>query len=193
MLLTTASQYFCSGGTGGDTPDQIIAADVAAVTQFLLGNNAYMFLSGIPGEDRFGTAPIRNAYFGLGSTALTSSLSNVPTFVHQSQYPNQQHVLDSEWGAIGNVRFLVSSIGSVSPAASANAKDVYNTFVVGRESYGVIAQDGATAQFIYRPAQYSDPLAQNVTIGYKFAQAIRILNDEWVINMRSTIPAVVVI
>ncbi len=188
MLLTTTSVYNCTGGNSADVPTQLSASDVAAVTQLLLGQNAYMFLSGIEGKDKFGTAPVRNAYFGLSHTDLTSVLSDIASFVHQSQYPSQQNVLDSEWGAVGNVRFLVSSIGAISLNTSMLGANVYSTFVVGRESYGIISQDGATAQFIYRPAQYSDPLAQNVTIGYKFAQASRILNDQWLVNMRSTLP-----
>jgi hypothetical protein len=36
----------------------------------LRGNNAYSFLTGVEGEDRFGTAPVRDAYFGLGHTDL---------------------------------------------------------------------------------------------------------------------------
>ena len=189
MLLTTSSIYDCTGGSNGDVPTDLTAQDISQVTQKLLGENAYMFLSGIEGKDKFGTAPVRNAYFGLAHTNLTTDLSDISSFIHQSQYPSQQNVLDSEWGAVGNVRFLVSSIGAVQPVSSrVRGADVYCTFVVGREAYGVIAQDGATAQFIYRPAQYSDPLAQNVTIGYKFAQAQRILNDEWLVNMRSTLP-----
>jgi len=189
MLLGTTSVYDCTGGSNGDVPSDLTSSDVANVTKKLLGNNAYMFLSGITGDLKFGTAPVRNAYFGLAHTDLTTDLSDISTFIHQSQYPSQQNVLDSEWGAVGNVRFLVSSIGAIVPTSSrVFGADVYCTFVVGREAYGVIAQDGATAQFIYRPAQYSDPLAQNVTIGYKFAQATRILNDEWLVNMRSTLP-----
>ncbi len=187
MLVSTPSMINCSGGTNGDNPTQMTQEDVATVTARLLGNNAYMFTSGIEGANKFGTAPVRNAYFALTNTNLTTILNDMPGFINQCNYPSQQNVLDSEWGSVGNVRFLVSSIGSISPNASFNGKDVYNTFVVGKEAYACIAQDGATAQFIYRPAQYSGALAQNVTIGYKFAQVPRILNDQWISNLRSTI------
>jgi hypothetical protein len=33
-------------------------------------NNAYKFMSGIEGMDRFGTGPVRSAYFMLSSTEL---------------------------------------------------------------------------------------------------------------------------
>jgi hypothetical protein len=35
-------------------------------------NNAYKFMSGIEGMDRFGTGPVRSAYFMLSSTELQS-------------------------------------------------------------------------------------------------------------------------
>jgi len=108
-------------------------------------------------------------------------------FIHNAQYPNRGPVLPSEWGSIGNLRFLVSSIGSVTATASNLGADVYNIFCVGMEAYGVVEQDGYSAQFIYRPAQFDGPLAQNVSLGYKFAQVPRILNDAWVINLRATL------
>ncbi len=187
MLASTAAQINCVGGVNGDVPTEITRADVDLIVRTLLSSDAHMFLSGIEGEDKFGTAPVRNAYFALTNTDLTADLSNIDGFIHQSQYPSQQNILDSEWGAVGNLRFLVSSIGSSALNASANANTVYNIFCVAKEAYACVEQDGASAQFIYRPAVYSGPLAQNVTVGYKFAEVPRILNDAWVSNLRCTL------
>lgn len=189
MLASTASQLNCVNGNNGDVPTELTRQDINIVVNALLGADGYMFLSGIEGENKIGTAPIRNAYFALASTDLTQDLSSVTGFIHQSEYPSQQSVLDSEWGAVGNLRFLVSSIGSQSANASANGGTVYNIFCVAREAYACVEQDGASAQFIYRPAVYSGPLAQNVTVGYKFAEVPRILNDAWVSNLRCTLAA----
>jgi N4-gp56 family major capsid protein len=186
-MLSTASAISCTNGANGQVPTNITQADISNVTSVLLGNNGYMFTSGIEGEDKFGTAPVRNAYFALSSTDLTKDLNNVNGFISQSNYPNQMKVLDSEWGAVDNVRFLVSSIGSKTPGASSAGRTVYNNFIVAKEAVGYIDQDGATAQFIYRPAQYTGPLAQNVTVGYKFACAPRVLNDEWIKNLQCTL------
>lgn len=97
------------------------------------------------------------------------------------------NALRSEWGAIGNVRFLVSSIGSAIPNASNLGNTVYNIFVVGMEAYACIEQDGYSASFLYRPPIYDGPLALNASVGYKFAQVPRILNDQWIINLRATL------
>lgn len=47
-----------------------------------------------------------------------------------------------------NLRFLVSSIGSVFANASALGANIYNIFCVGMEAYACIEQDGYSASFI---------------------------------------------
>ena len=96
--------------------------------------------------------------------------------------------LTAEWGSVSNVRCMVSSLGSISPNASGLGADVYNCFVTGREAYACIDLDGASAEFIYRPLGYGDdPLLQRQSAGFKFAEAQRILNDAWIINLRATL------
>ena len=186
MLAGTASFINCTGGTNADTPTEISRYDVDEVVRTLLDNNAYTILDHIEGENKFGTAPVRDAYFAMGSTQLTGDLDNVTGFIHKNQYPSPMNALRAEWGAIGNLRFLVSSIGSISANASANNANVFNIFCVGMEAYACIEQDGYSASFIYRPPIYDGPLALNASVGYKFAECPRITNDAWVLNLRAT-------
>ncbi len=186
MLASTASFLNCVGGTNGDTPTEISRSDVDIVVRTLLNNDAYTIMDNIEGEDKFGTAPVRDAYFALCSTQLTGNLDSVAGFIHKNQYPAPMNALRSEWGAIGNLRFLISSIGSTSPTASSLAANVFNIFCVGMEAYACIEQDGYSASFIYRPPIYDGPLALNASVGYKFAEVPRITNDLWVINLRAT-------
>lgn len=188
MLASTASFINCTGGTNGDNPTEITRSDVDTVVRTLRGNNAYSFLSGVQGEDRFGTAPVRDAYFALGHTDLIGQLDNVQGFIQKWNYPNQQSTLDAEWGNVANLRFLLSSIGSTTPNASLLGNTVYNIFCVGREAIAAIEQDGYSASFIYLPPQIAGgPLALNASVGYKFAEVPRILNDTWVFNLRCTL------
>lgn len=187
MLAGTASFINCTGGVDGDIPTEITRSDVDTVVRALLNNNAYTIMDNIEGEDKFGTAPVRDAYFALCSTQLIGNLDNVNGFIQKNQYPAPMNALRSEWGAIGNLRFLVSSVGSVSPKASSMGADVYNIFCVGMEAYACINQDGYSASFIYRPPIYDGPLALNASCGWKFAEVPRITNDQWVINLRATL------
>lgn len=187
MLASTASFINCTNGTNADVPTEITRADIDIVVRTLRGNNAYSFLTGIEGEDRFGTAPVRDAYFGLGHTDMIGQLDAVAGFIQKWNYPQQSSTLDAEWGTVANVRFLLSSVGSITPNASMNGNDVYNNFICGRESFASIEQDGYSAQFIYRPPIYDSPLALNASVGYKFAEVPRITNDTWVFNLRCTL------
>ena len=170
-----------------DNPTNLTRSDVDDVVRALLGNNAYTILDNIEGDDKFGTAPVRDAYFALCHTDLTKDMDSVDGFIQKNQYPAPMNALRSEWGAIGNLRFLISSIGSITASASNLGADVYNIFCVGMEAYACIEQDGYSASFIYLPPQYSGPLAMNASVGYKFAEVPRILNDLWVLNLRCTL------
>jgi N4-gp56 family major capsid protein len=189
MLASTASFINCVGGFNGDVPTEMSRFDVDAAVTTLLGANAYTIMDEIQGENKFGTGPVRRSYFGLTHTDMAGSLGldNVAGFIHAANYPNNRNVLDSEWGSIGSVRFLVSSISPVALNASSAAANVYSNFIIGMQSYGIVNQDGYTSTFVYRPAIYSGPLAQNVTVGWKSAMVPRIFNDQWLLNLRCTL------
>ena len=187
MLAATAGFINCTGGVNGDNPTEITRSDVDTVVRSLLNNNAYTIMDNIEGEDKFGTAPVRDAYFALCSTNLTGDLDTVAGFIQKNQYPSPMNALRSEWGSIGNLRFLISSIGSITANASALGQNVYNIFCVGMEAYACIEQDGYSASFIYRPPIYDGPLALNASVGYKFAEVPKITNDLWVVNLRATL------
>jgi len=133
------------------------------------------------------TGPVRDAYLALAHTNLSKDLNAITGFISKWNYPNDNRVLRSEWGTVNNVRFMLSSVASISPNASALGNDVYNVFVQGMESLACVEQDNFSARFLYRPPVFSDPLFQNVTIGYVFAEVPRILNDLWITNMRCTL------
>lgn len=187
MLAATAGFINCTGGVNGDNPTEITRTDVDEVVRTLLNNDAYTVLDNMEGEDKFGTAPVRDAYFALCSTQLTGNLDATAGFIHKNQYPSPMNALRTEWGSIGNLRFLVSSIGSITPTSSNLGADVHNIFCVGMEAYACIEQDQYSASFVYLPPHIAGgPLALNASVGYKFAEVPRITNDLWVINLRAT-------
>ena len=188
MLLATASFVNCVGGTNGDNPTEIARSDVDAIIATLQGNNAEFLSEMIEGENKFGTGPVRDAYFAMGSTSLIGQLENVQGFIAKAQYPDTKNTLPSEWGTISNVRFFLSSRASVTPTASLLGADIYNIFVTGQEAYTTIELNGATAQFIYHPPGWGDdPCELRQTCGYRFAYATTITNDAWVFNVRTTL------
>lgn len=187
MMTATAFSIDCVGGANGDSPTEITESDISIVIARLAGNDAHSILDSIEGANKFGTAPIAAAYFGLCHSDLTIDLRTVSGFTMTENYPNQNGVLRSEFGAAQNIRFLYSSIGSRSLAASAASATVYNILITGMDAIACVEQDGASAKFIYRDPLFDSPLALNATVGYKFAQVPVILNDEWIAKLRATL------
>ncbi len=148
--------------------------------------NAFKFLSGKQGEDRFGTSPIRSAFFLLDSTIIQPTFDAMDKFTSSWNYPNQNDVIYSEYGAVLNFRIFTSSESAVQIASSMNGNDVYNNMAIARESYAHIDQDGYSSQLLYRPPIFSGPLALNGTLGVKFAQSQAILQEIWLRNVRCT-------
>ncbi len=189
FLLSAASVYNCRGGLNGDNPTELTVLDISAVASALDTNNAFKFLSGKQGEDRFGSAPIRSAYFFLTSTEVQPTFDAIQQFTSSWNYPNQNDVIYSEYGALLNARIFTSSESAVQRTSSMNGADVFNNMMVARESYAHIDQDGFSSQLIYRPPIYSGPLALNGTLGVKYAQAQAILQETWLRNVRCTLAA----
>lgn len=188
MLQSTASVLNCVGGFNGDNPTELARSDIDTVTRTLVGADCRKVSGMLQGENRFGTAPVREAYFAMMHTDLINDLEAVNGFLSVAQYPNQSGILSAEWGSVGNVRFLASSQGSKEENASALGDDMYNIFITGEESYACIDLEDANAEFIYRPLGFGDdPLLQRQTAGFKFAYASQITNDAWNINLRTTL------
>ena len=145
-------------------------------------------MSGIEGEDRFGTGPIRSSYFMLSSTELQTDFDSLvgSGVINNWNYPNNTYALPSEWGSVFNLRILTSSEAPVARAVSANGQDVYYNTVLGKQAITHINQDGYSMNLIYRDPYYSGMLAQNATLAVKFAQAQAITQDTAIRNLLST-------
>lgn len=186
-LMSSASIYNCTAGTNGDLPSNISVPDCDNVTEMLYTNNAWFVGSRQRGEDRFGTGPLAESYIAMAHSAVLKDLNSLAGFLKKSAYPNPESTLSSEWGAINNIRFLLSSEAASRPFASALGSTVYPIAVTGLEAYSVIEQDNYSSRFIYRPPEYNDPLLQSFTVGYTTAQGSRIINDLWIIVMNVTL------
>lgn len=186
FLLSAASVYNCRGGVDGDNPTEITVRDLSNVAASLDTANAFKFLTGKLGEDRFGSSPIRSAYFLLCSTELQPSFDAMDKFTSSWNYPNQNDTIESEYGAVLNFRIFTSSESAVQRASSMNGNDVFNNMAVARQAYAHIDQDGYSSQLLYRPPIFSGPLALNGTLGVKFAQTQAILQETWLRNVRCT-------
>jgi N4-gp56 family major capsid protein len=183
VLASTASVTACTHGVNAGTPTELTYDDIQGVVRNLLSASAKMFTPTIQGANKFGTAPVRKAFWAMGHTDLILDLENIDEFIPVSSYPSQDGIANSEWGSVGNVRFVLSPLGYESAGT-------YSTFVVGQEAYGITQLNEGMASSIYKPLGHGDdPLDQRATVGWKSFMASRILNDNWLINLQSTLGA----
>lgn len=187
-IVSAASQINAGGGSNGDNPTNLGVSDFSLVATTLDTNNAYKFMSGIEGDLKFGTGPIRSAYFMLASTELQSDFDSLTGagFFNIWNYPNNSSALPAEYGSVFNIRILTSSEAPVARGSSAKGNDVYYNAVVGKQAVTHINQDGYSMNLIYRDPYYSGMLAQNATIAVKFAQAQAITQDTAIRNLLCT-------
>lgn len=145
-------------------------------------------MSGIEGENRFGTAPVKSAYFMLSSTELQPDFDALTGsgFKDVWSYPSNTSCLPTEYGSCFNIRILTSSEAPVARQASANSQDVYYNAVCGKQAVTHIGQDGASMSLIYRDPMYSGMLAQNATLAVKFWQSQAITQDTAIRNLLCT-------
>lgn len=185
VLASTSSVLQCSNGINGSTPTELTKADIDAATKTLLGNDAEMISSVVKGTDAYATAPVRPAFFAYMDTDLLDDLEAVANFTSSSNYASMQTVLDAEWGSTGNVRWLYTSVGSVSSATPA----VYNNFIIGKEAYAVVHLKSESGDFYVEPlgsGGSADPLHQRGSVGWQQPFAARILNDSFLLNLMCT-------
>jgi N4-gp56 family major capsid protein len=194
-IISAASQINAGGGSNGYNPTNLGLSDFSLVATTLDTNNAYKFMSGIEGMDRFGTGPIRSSYAMLTSTELQSdfdALGNTGSisFLNQWNYPTNTSALPSEYGSVANIRIFTSSEAPVARNAVANSagtlNDLYYNVVLGKQAITHINQDGYSMNLIYRDPYYSGMLAQNATLAVKFAQSQAITQDTAIRLLMST-------
>lgn len=185
VLASTSSVLQCANGINGNTPTELTKADIDAAVVTLLGNDAEMISEVVTGTNAFATSPVRPAFWAYIDTAQLDDLEAVSSFINSSNYASQQTVLDAEWGSTGNVRWLYTSVGSVSSAAT----PVFNNMIVGKEAYAVIHLKSETGDFYIEPlgsGGSADPLHQRGSVGWQHPFVARILNDAFMLNLMST-------
>lgn len=187
--LISASPFInCVNGVNGDNPTNLSRADVDNVVKVLRTNNAKFLMDSIDGEDKYGTGPIRNSFTAKTSTDMIGQLEKVTGFSNCANYPDTADLIEAEWGAIGNLRFFLSSAWPVSPNASSMNADVQNIIVQGQEAASIIDLDGYSAQYRFTPPRVAGgPLWLYGTSGYVFAQVPQVTNFTWIYNVRCTV------
>lgn len=186
-LVAAAPRINCVHGANGDAPTNISASDISEIRATLDAVDAVKMTNTIEAGRNIGTAPVSDAYWAMGHTALGIDLDDIGSFQPVSTYASRGTILGSEVGHLNNVRFLLSSRGAMDAGSSLNMSDVYITPVVGEEAYGIVSLGGENARTILHPPVHTGPLELTYTYGWRAVMAAVLLNDAWILNMYSTL------
>ena len=181
VLDSTLSSTNCVAGQNGGTPTELTYSDIMGVVRTLKGADANFFTPVVKGGSGQGTTPVRPSYYAFGHTDLINDLEACDKFVNVSNYANSGVAFDSEWGQIGNTRWMLSSVGKESAGT-------YSSFICGENAYGVTKLNEGIVENIYlEPGRGDDPLMQRSSLGFKSLFAAKVLNDNWIIKVNSTL------
>ena len=187
VLDGTASTTTCSNGL--PTGTFLNKADIDTVVTNLEGQNAMKFKSTIAASTKISTSPIRAAYIGIGHKSQRPRLEAVSGFKHVSSYANQGPILEDEFGATGDVRWLLTT---KAPIDSNPAPDLYSNIILAKEFFGIVKIKGNTADgpLVFTPANMTGSgLRRFSLLGWIQNYASRILNDNFGHNLKSSIVA----
>lgn len=189
----------------GETVDELIATELQSGATAQLANGVAA-VSAIASSDTLDGAEIRKA-------VRTLKLNKAPKFedgTYKSIIPvSVVHDLrgDSEWldahryvgnadairngeiGMLHGVKFYETNNEVVTADAGAGNVDVYETFVFGKEAYGIVDIAGTSTPKVYvkNPGSGStdNPIDMFSTIGWKVHFVAKTLNSDWLISIKS--------
>lgn len=186
LYASSVSYINAVGGINGDQPSEISRNDINNIERILLGNDARTMLEVIEAENKFGTAPTRDAFIGLASTDITPDLQNVSGVLLKNAYPTQAGLRPEEYCSVSRFRFFVSSKAAKIPGASLLGRTVYTVPMYGIEAAAKVEQNNYTAILGYRPPYVVSSVAQNSQLYAKFAIARAITNQNWISGLNVT-------
>ena len=186
FLLSTTSFYNCQNGSNGDIPTELTYVDASVVSSILRTANAQRIFSGIEGDLKFGTSPIRESYLMFANTLLQPTLDVIPEYKNALNYPYPKEATYAEMGSLANLRIMGSSQSAMFPGSSLNGRDVFVNVTCGRNAFFQISQDGWGMKIQYLPPEFSGPIGLNCSLGLSFFQAQAISQSTWLIKVNCT-------
>lgn len=186
LYASSVSYINATGGVNGLQPSEISRNDINNIERILLGNDARSMLETIEAENKFGTAPTRDAFIALASTDITSDLQNVQGVLLKNAYPSQEGLRPEEYCSVSRFRFFVSSKAASIPGAASNGSTVYTIPMYGLEAAAKVEQNNYTSILGYRPPYVVSSVAQNSQLYAKFAIGRAITNQNWISGLNVT-------
>lgn len=144
----------------------------------------------------FNTENVRPSYIGLVHPDMRFIVEGLPGYKDTADYSTGDKLYEGEIGAVGDVRYIMSTIFEAFPDAGGTAgsmvsttgtsADVYPVLFLGADAFANVPLKGAFAitPMVLNPGTISDSdkLGQRGHVGWKLYYTCVILNDAWLIR-----------
>lgn len=203
-MWTGATNEVFANGTSDLTVSQILDRnDLDRAIRLLRVNKAKTFSPAVQASQKIGTMPIMPSYWGMCDERMYFDIRHMEGFVLPVEYANSTGLVAGEGGSDKNgIRYLISPngyflTGATGVTIAANDvkntggfADVYSLFLVGQEAAGGINVAGGNGGVIRKglgSAGTADPLDQRATIGWKKYDARKILNQNFLVEVKACV------
>lgn len=210
----TSTMVRLAGGVATTTSiaTSISANDIKYVVNLLNRQSAMKMYPVGFGSQNIGTAPIREAYFGICHPDVEEDVRGLTGFVGVESYGGYTETFPGEFGTVNGVRFCTSEIANITSdgatasanglrGSSATAHDIYDTVIYGMEAIGSVGLGENHAKEIYKmydrvPAVeliyhapgtsgVADPFNEVGSLTWKAFFAMAVLNPLWCARLRT--------
>ena len=179
---SSVAQISCLNGANGNAITELSQADVDRAIQYLDDNDTEKMTPTIDGSSRFGTGPVEAGFWVTSHVALKPDVRALDAFIPTAAYGSQEAVLQAEFGATDEARWVTSTLVKVSTDSPA----VYNNTFVGANAYGYVGLDEVSTEMIMKPLGFNDYLNRFQAMGFTAYFNAAILDDSHIVTLLST-------
>ena len=179
---SSTPQISCLNGTNGNAITELTQIDVNRAIAYLDENDSEKMTPVIHASQDFGTGPQESAYWVIAHVKLKPDIRALDAFVPCAQYGTQEPVLQAEFGATDEARWVTSTLVNVTDA---NPPVFSNTFIAAN-AYGYVGLDEVSTEMILKPLGFNDYLNRFQSMGFTAWFNAAILDDSHIVTLLST-------
>lgn len=182
VLTSATAQLNCVNGVNGNAITELNQIDVNRAIEYLDTNDTEKVSPIIEGSSRIGTGPVEEAFWVMAHVELKKDIRALPSFLPTAAYGHQDAVLQAEFGATDEARWVTSTLVTKSSASP----PVYDNTFVGANAYGYVSIDEVSAEMIMKPLGFNDYLNRFQSMGFTAWFNAAILDDSHICKLVAT-------
>lgn len=182
VWAASVPQISCLNGVNGNAITELTQIDVNRAIAYLDENDTEKMTPTIQGTSRFGTGPVEAAFWVAAHVNLKPDIRALDAFLPTSAYGSQDPVLQAEFGATDEARWVTSTLVNV----SSDSPPQYSNTFVGANAYGYVGLDEVSTEMILKPLGFNDYLNRFQSMGFTAWFNAAILDDSHIVTLLST-------